>query len=645
MSPTYRPDIDGLRAVAVSAIIAFHLAPKTLTGGYLGVDVFFVLSGYLITSIVWNEISAERFVLVKFYEKRIRRIMPALLVVLAVTSVVASLILLPADLMSYGKSMLATLAFMANIYFWRDTNYFARGAEEKPLLHLWSLGVEEQFYVFFPLLIVMLARHWRQGALRSMTLLTLVSLGINTALNVVGGSNPAFFLLPSRAWELGAGSMLPLLPSWLRVGGRRADVLALVGSLLTLGALLGYLLMPDTLPTALPAVGGTTMLIWAGMSAETAVGRILSAVPAVHIGRISYSLYLWHWPVIVFARYVLVRDLAPLEVATAIALMLALASFSLRLVEKPFRQKGMSFRRVGSIVGLASAALAAVGALLVVTNGLPARLQSETAAINAAVGTNYRCPVTAYMSFGASRACTMNLPNRNIVDADVVLFGNSHAQMYAPVISEVLAEFSVKGILVPMNGCLPTVTVNVHPACISMASTNLAEILKLDRVSTVILGLTWEHEKYGLYDSAGRHLTGKLDSALVAGLDDLIARLQASGKRVVLVGPIAYPGWDIASILSRERVFGIAPSRPVEIPRAEFEAKHAEALTRFRVREGLTFVPVHEAQCDTAICRYIIDGESLFSDSSHLAIASLWRFRPGFRAALQDIKKSKDIVK
>ena len=170
---SYRPDIDGLRAIAVLSVILFHFAHQNLPGGFLGVDIFFVLSGYLITQIIHGEIVAHRFTIRGFYERRVRRIMPALLLVLACSSVVAALILLPSDLVGFGKALLATLGFFANMYAWRDTNYFSPLADQKPLLHTWSLGVEEQFYIFFPLVLWLLARRWPRLVLPAIILTTL----------------------------------------------------------------------------------------------------------------------------------------------------------------------------------------------------------------------------------------------------------------------------------------------------------------------------------------------------------------------------------------------------------------------------------------------------------------------------------------
>ncbi|MBV9696007.1 MAG: acyltransferase, partial [Gammaproteobacteria bacterium] len=239
----YRADVDGLRAVAVLCVVFFHLLPGALPGGYLGVDVFFVLSGYLITAIIFREISSGAFSLRRFYERRLRRIMPALLCLLLLATVLAAVCLLPSDLSAYARSLLATLAFAANIYFWRATDYFAAAAEQKPLLHIWSLGVEEQFYVVFPLLLLLLWRWLPRGLVPAIALLSVTSFAVNLLANRAGATLPAFFLLPTRAWELGVGAMLALAPA--RTASRKlAALLSLVGaSLLVVG--IGFPLSGD----------------------------------------------------------------------------------------------------------------------------------------------------------------------------------------------------------------------------------------------------------------------------------------------------------------------------------------------------------------------------------------------------------------
>lgn len=275
-----------------------------------------------------------------------------------------------------------------------------------------------------------------------------------------------------------------------------------------------------------------------------------------------------------------------------------------------------------------------VASILLVAKGLPGRLNSEAALINSAVGTNYRCPVSSYLVLGASRACLLNLPARDPNDADVVLLGNSHAQMYAPVWDEVFADLGLAGLLVPLNGCLPTIKINISKSCIDSAHTNLKEIVSLNRAKVVILGLTWSHRE-DLIDAMGRPADNSDNRALVAALDDLIDNLQQVGKQIVLIGPIASPGWDVASIVSRQLAFNHFSNQPHYMPYTDFETQFKSAIEHFETRRDISFVRPDLVQCSSTKCDYIIDGRSLFADGSHIAAQELKRFRHLFETALR----------
>jgi peptidoglycan/LPS O-acetylase OafA/YrhL len=628
---SYRPDLDGLRAIAVWSVVVYHLSTTAVPGGYLGVDMFFVLSGFLITSIVWRETGRNIFSIIRFYDRRIRRIMPALIVLLVASTLVSALILLPTDLVGYGKSLLATLGFVANIYFWRDTNYFSPAATTKPLLHLWSLGVEEQFYILLPPLLMLLARTWRAAALPAVILLTLLSLAANILLTRAGGASPAFFLLPTRGWELGIGAILALLPPNFVLRGMLAHGAAYLGSaLIVLG--LATAIDVGILPVALPVTVGTALLVLSGSQLPPVPNRVLQFAPLVWSGLISYSLYLWHWPIIVLGQYWLVRDFNTFEAAAAVILMLGLATASWWFVERPYRSKSMPIFKVRRNAAIFVAALAACAVLLIGSHGLPSRLGAEAAAVNEAVDTNYRCPVFDYLPFGASRACAMNLPSRDPADAQVVLLGNSHAQMYAPLWTAILSSRGETGLLVPLNSCLPTVSANISGDCIDSANQNLTAVAGLGRVHTVILGLTWDDT--GMVDRTGKTLDNAGHKALIAALDDLITRLERNGKRVVLIGPIAEPGWDLASTLSRQLAFGRAPSGPTSEPAAQFVRAFGPAIDHFAARKDVGFARVDLVQCRAARCNFMAGGRSLFADSNHLAAGALPLFRDTLEAAL-----------
>ena len=632
---SYRSDIDGLRAIAVLSVIAYHLSPRILPGGYLGVDVFFVLSGYLITNVIWREALNRKFSIARFYERRVRRILPALLSLLLVVSAGAIFLLLPIDLKGYAKSVFATLAFAANIYFWRDTDYFAQGADEKPLLHVWSLGVEEQFYIIFPLLVVLCIR-WRRSALVPVTsALVLVSLIANIMANRASAEGAAFYILPTRAWEIGAGSLLALAPPagvanrWMR------HALALTAATLLFVSLCFINLLGGMAPAALWVVLGTTLAIYQGNAGGSWLTLGLSRTPLVWVGIISYSLYLWHWPIFVFAHYYLVESfLSPVAATIAVTLTFALATLSWRYVERPFRDRTMPIRVVLIWVACGCIVVAATSATILAYGGFPSRFDAEVARINSAVGSEYRCSLTEYVQFGASHACPMFLPSRNPEDATVAFLGNSHAQMYAPLVADILQANNQEGILVPLNRCLPLPDYNVSASCMDSAAKNISAIEGLSRIRIVILAMTWDHFGH-MYIPNGQTPEGSESRFLPESLDRLIENLEQRGKTVVLVGPIAPPTWESASVVARDLAFGHNIVEPMFLPESTFMAEKGSIIAHYASRSDIIFIRPDRIQCKEGRCEYFRDGAPLFADSSHIAEAALPLFRPVFEPALR----------
>lgn len=364
----YRPEITGLRALAVLPVIFFHAGFSWFSGGYVGVDVFFVISGYLITSIILREKRLGTFSLAQFYERRARRILPALFLVILATVPLAWTLMSPQQFRGYAQSVAAVAVFASNILFWRTTDYFDSAAEDKPLLHTWSLGVEEQYYVIFPLLVLAL---WRFGIARlgaTILLLGLVSLGLSEWLGHQGEASANFFLAPSRAWELLIGSLLAYLeqyrPAWLRVSLRAKDVLSFTGLVLLLYAILAFNARTPFpgIHALVPTLGAVLIIAYA--TAGTLTGRILSMRWAVGVGLVSYSAYLWHQPVFAFARIALTTPPDAYLMAGLAALSLVLAYFSWRHVEMPCRSSFPMSRKVLLQASLAVSVAVALTGLL-----------------------------------------------------------------------------------------------------------------------------------------------------------------------------------------------------------------------------------------------------------------------------------------
>ena len=459
---SYRPDIDGLRAVAVLAVVLNHAGFGLVPGGFLGVDVFFVISGFLITGIIDREFSSGSFSLVGFYERRVRRILPALGVVIVAVTPAAWTILTPAQLKQYGQSVASVAVFSSNLLFWQQSGYFDVAAELKPLLHTWSLAVEEQFYLFFPLLLVVLLRLGKRArgvALSSLIIGSLVFAQVGA--NAQWTSN--FYLLPSRAWELLLGASLALLG--VRAGPGSAGRAREAVSFLALIALVGSLVLlteHDPLPgvLSLVPVGATVALLWSS-GPETLAYRVLTLKPLVTVGLMSYSIYLWHQPLFVLARHATRSDLGAPLAAILVGVTVALSSITYRFVERPFRRKyWLSRQRIFLLGAILSAGFLAFGAAAQVSGGnLPGKADAAAREAQLALMTEPPTPPrpgspchwqdwTAIEPFLADWNCRAG-SDPDLLPLDGMVVGDSHADVFAgALLRNGLSVSRVSG-----NGC------------------------------------------------------------------------------------------------------------------------------------------------------------------------------------------------
>lgn len=635
----YRPDIDGLRAIAVLAVVVYHFANRALPGGYLGVDVFFVISGYLITSIVVYEAAEGRFSFARFYERRIRRIAPALLAMLLGTAAPAIWLLRPFDLAGYGCSAIAALLFAANIFFRFVDGYFDLTAELRPLIHTWSLGVEEQFYIFAPPAVMLLAR--RPRFLRAAVVAVVIgSLALDVYALATGRDNAAFYYLPFRAWELGLGALIAVAPGALEDMSRRhRDVLALAGlacvaiGLATAGRL-GLGLPPGLLPGI-----GAAMLIAAGRPGSTVASPLLAARPMVRIGLFSYSLYLWHWPILVFTKHWLLRhpeqaDLlgpAIIPYALAFAASFAAAALSLRFIERPFRSRAMPLRTVLIVTAAGAAAVLAIGIACAWQGPNPRQIFVSVAS---PLNGDFHCPPGQQLPTKASVACRSASVSPNEPDrADVVMIGDSHAQAFFPGLSAAAERHGRGAAAIASLGCPPTL--GLQPVyCDGLAWRGIAEAEAM-KARKVVLAVAWGNYLSGktLIGPDGKVAPDQNLAALLAGLARTAAALRADGKTVYLVAPIPFPKYDVADETLR------AARLSLPLPRAGWIAAGLVAPLRTRVgswaaAEGVTLVRLDRQLCDDRICRFERGGLPLFADTNHV---NAWVARAGaaeFAAAL-----------
>ena len=337
MNLKYRADIDGLRAIAVMAVIFFHADIPGFSGGFVGVDVFFVISGFLITSIILTDIQADKFSIARFYERRVRRIFPALFPVIAFTFVAGFFIFDYKAFKQLGQSISGTTLFASNILFWIQSGYFDSPSLQKPLLHTWSLAVEEQFYIFFPLLLFGISRFLNKKYLPWLIVSGTLSL-LSSIWGVYNQPSTTFYLVPTRSWELLVGSILALGVISTPQSTFVRHVLSIVGLGLifySVGFYNKFTVFPGH--NAIVPVLGTALIIFSGIDGSSGISKMLGLKPLVFIGLISYSLYLWHWPLLVFTKYILFRELSAIEISGIIMLTFVISALSLQFIERPFR--------------------------------------------------------------------------------------------------------------------------------------------------------------------------------------------------------------------------------------------------------------------------------------------------------------------
>ncbi|WP_417380254.1 acyltransferase family protein [Gimesia sp.] len=466
MKSNYRPEIDGLRALAVIAVLLFHLG-LGFPGGFIGVDVFFVISGFLITGIIRRGLQDGTFSLMNFWERRIRRIFPAMFVVLTSTLTVGYWLLLPDELKDLGKSAIAQCLLLANVYFWQDTGYFAGPAELKPLLHTWSLAVEEQFYLLFPFLLVLTKRLSNKRLFWLLALFSFISL-IYSIYGTLYEPDAAFYLLPMRAWELLVGCMLAVLPLQCEAAPRRDNMIAATGFLAILLPIFFYsseTLFPG-LAAILPVLGTAAFIFATDKSPATFSGKMLSQRAVVFVGLISYSLYLWHWPVIVYVRTYW-GYLGWSQIVIALVCSFSLSVLTWKMVETPFRRKSSPKRqsRVFSTVTVlftlfvVIATAVTINISLVKTNGMSSRLTENTRVFYEDMtweGLEFVLPASPEKPIQITDLPSLgSKSDKTRLETDFVVWGDSHGMFLSRCIDSIANQFGLSGKAVFCPGCPP----------------------------------------------------------------------------------------------------------------------------------------------------------------------------------------------
>jgi peptidoglycan/LPS O-acetylase OafA/YrhL len=636
----YRPDIDGLRAVAVLPVVFYHFNVWPFRGGFVGVDVFFVISGYLITSLIWSEMQAGSFSVLNFYERRIRRIFPALFAMMAGVAIASAVILFPHELERFAISLLATAGFVSNFHFWGESGYWAVDAAEKPLLHTWSLAVEEQFYLFFPGFLYLLRR---QSAPRVLWVLG-GTLAVSLALSIVGAYRApisTFYLLPTRFWELLIGGVLAVGRFQAPQNSALRNALAVLGlALIAWSVFTLTSASPFPGANAIPPCLGTALIIFAGSGRTTAVNSTLAMRVLVFVGLISYSLYLWHWPIYVLLNQVRPDGLTAIETALGIAAAFVLAVLSWRYVEQPFRGRRSAIRRKPLFVlsGGAVAAAALVAAGLAAAKGLPQRYDPITRKILAEVDDQE--PLRGHcFDRSAAKIAKVGLCKFGATTAKptFVLWGDSHADAMTPALWKLAASHGEAGLLGAHGHCAPLLGVPLSdPAC-QPFNQAVAKIALGKKIRTVFLDALWTAAagEPPVDAKAGEQADIAKRDQFARGLMATVATLKAAGKTVVIIGPVTVFKRSVPEDLARIRVWhgnpDIAPTRTAFLAR---EAFVYAVFHNVAARYGVTVVWLDNALCPGTRCLTLVNGRPIYQDKSHLSVFGAERLTPLFRGLI-----------
>ncbi|WP_306605821.1 acyltransferase family protein [Azonexus sp.] len=647
----YRPDIDGLRAIAVAAVVIFHAYPSAFPGGFVGVDIFFVISGYLISSIIFKSLSQGEFSFSDFYGRRVRRIFPPLLAVLFASLIAGWWILLPDEYEQLAKHALGGLGFVANMIFWSESGYFDNAAHTKALLHLWSLGVEEQFYILWPAVVFAV---WKT---RKNLWLALGILGagsfISNIVSIHTDPSSSYFLLPTRAWEIILGAALALKqhtkPALL--DKKRANALGIAG----LGLIFTALALIDKnslFPgwwALLPSMGAV-FIIAAGEN-SLINQKLLATRPMVAAGLISFPLYLWHWPLLSFLRTLQGESASNQAIAITLFIALLLASMSYWMIEKPSRQS----RGVWSIILILIATLlvATAATNIYIRDGLSFRFKralsdAEVAALQWGDKRRKSDTCNPLISPEDGEDCLISQPNRK---PDAIIIGDSHANHYYWGLSEVLKERDINLMQLAKSSCGPLYGVDFFTEgklanCQRFTERAIEFAINTPEIHTVFLGGRWmvyvtgrdlntqvsdaENGKLFLADIPGKDQPDR-QTVFSRGLDETLKRLTSAGKKVVFMHAVPELNFNIRECIAwnPSTLINRLPRPECSIRRTVTENRNNEyrpvletILSRFPNIEVIDPVPI---MCDTKNCWGRRDAQLLYRDDDHLSLGgSIW---------------------
>jgi peptidoglycan/LPS O-acetylase OafA/YrhL len=634
----YRPEIDGLRAIAVLSVFLFHLGIKGFSGGFVGVDIFFVISGYLITGILQKDLDKDAFSIAKFYDRRIRRIFPALYLMLFFTFVVSYWLLIPSHFEAYCKSLVSSLLFYSNFQFWNESGYFDLNSEIKPLLHTWSLSIEEQFYIAFPTILYLLHRYADRLKKMAITALFLVSLGACVWLTV-RKPDAGFYFSPVRAWELLLGAMLAL-NVFPKIKQHWINQLASIFGLMLVMYSVFRFSNKTSFPgyhALIPCLGTALLIHCTGVQTfRTWMDRFLSLPLMTGIGKISYSLYLWHWPAIVFVKY-LPRKYGFVEQSAIVVMVFLLSYISWKYVEQPFRTKDGYFKSLSNVLR----PLTWVTALLLVISiaggyfqhGYPNRFSKTILDYaNGAEDVNpdrENCHPPSLERLKNNDLCIMGQKRNG--PPDFVLWGDSFADAMMPGFKELAEKRNAYGVFASVSTCAPLLGLDrnvkgLKHRCNQFNSAIVDLIQKLE-VKNVVLVSGWTMSGYKIIDGsepqkiqiASKRYEEKDVEIFYTGLSQTVSQLEKLGVKVWIFDSIVRPGFDVPDRLAMYARFDKNRDQ-LMIKRKVFEKQLAgfhQVLDLLRKHHSFELIDPNTILCPDE-CLVEQGGKPLFYDHQHL---------------------------
>jgi peptidoglycan/LPS O-acetylase OafA/YrhL len=624
-SASFRPDIEGLRAIAVSVVVAFHCGVPGFPGGFVGVDVFFVLSGYVITTMLYRELQTTTTLdLLGFYARRVRRLLPASALMIVTTLTLVALLLAPQDLELTSRAARATAVYAGNIFFERHgADYFAADVRTNPLLHMWSLAVEEQFYLCWPLLMLVAWRVRKTPAVLAGVLIALTA----ASLAACGAITPhdraiAFYSLPTRAWEFGAGALASLLPTPIPRAGRIVGPWLGWAGLAAIAASVAGLTESAVFPgwlASIPVVGTVAALVAGRERPGSGVGTVLRLRPLQRLGSLSYSWYLWHWPLLTLALALLPGLSSAARCAVALG-ALAVAAVTHAIVENPIRFRRRLVARPGASLALGGAltvvSLSCALGGLVLARSLAAR--PELAAPTAAAADVSGLPREKCVSVADSDGLKTCRYGKAGAASGIVLFGDSHALQWFDALERVAVDqgWSLTTYLkthCPAADFLPPA---VSSGCAAWRSAALSEILR-QRPYLVVMASSTEYDPDDLAEWR-------------AATRRTLARLSQTGLRVAVIRDTPRPPFDVPTCLARRARHPWLPGQTCGFAREAALASGVYQVERQSAVDlpGVTFIDLTEQLCGAPMCPVERGGMILYRDASHITgsfSAQLWR--------------------